>query len=110
MDVTWAYLDNLTRGYGAAHCMTQVVKRVPQDETGSSVKTLTAGCASCQVEGGKGIIRLTPDRPMKIDIYGVQGENIASQRIANITSLTAAPGIYIVATENNNKGVKVVVE
>ena len=110
VDVTWAYLDNLTRGYGAAHCMTQVVKRVPQDETGSSVKTLTAGCASCQVEGGKGIIRLTPDRPMKIDIYGVQGENIASQRIANITSLTAAPGIYIVATENNNKGVKVVVE
>lgn len=110
VDVTWAYLDNLTHGYGAAHCMTQVVRRVPQDETGSSVKTLTAGCASCQVEGGKGIIRLTPDRPMKIDIYDVQGENIASQRIANITSLTAAPGIYIVATENNNKGVKVVVE
>ena len=110
VDVTWAYLDNLTRGYGAAHCMTQVVKRVPQNETGSSVKTLTAGSASCQVESGRGIIRLTPSQPMRIDIYGVQGENIASQRIANTTSLTAAPGIYIVATENDNKGVKVVVE
>ena len=30
VDVTWAYLQNLTRGYGAAHCMTQVVRRVPQ--------------------------------------------------------------------------------
>ena len=87
VDVTWAYLDNLTRGYGAAHCMTQVVRRIPQDETGSSVRTLTAGSASCQVEGGKGIIRLTPSQPMRIDIYGLGGDNRFSRSISDETNI-----------------------
>lgn len=30
VEVTWARLDNLMRGYGAAHCMTQVVRRTRQ--------------------------------------------------------------------------------
>lgn len=110
VDVTWAYLDNLTRGYGAAHCMTQVVRRIPQDETGSSVRTLTAGSASCQVEGGKGIIRLTPSQPMRIDIYGLGGDNRLSRSISDETNIKTAPGIYIVATGDNGSGVKVVVE
>ena len=110
VDVTWAYLDNLTRGYGAAHCMTQVVRRIPQDETGSSVRTLTAGSASCQVEGGKGIIRLTPSQPMRIDIYGLGGDNRFSRSISDEANIKTAPGIYIVAAGDNGNGVKVVVE
>lgn len=110
VDVTWAYLDNLTRGYGAAHCMTQVVKRMAQDNPSSSVEKLVIGNTSCQVEGGKGIIRLTPAYPMRIDIYGIGGENKVSRSISSETCITVTPGVYVVVAENDGSGVKVVVK
>ena len=110
VNVTWAYLDNLTRGYGAAHCMTQVVRRVAQDDTESGIRTLTADGASCRVEGGRGVIRLMPSHPMRIGIYGVEGDSKVSRHISAETSVKAAPGFYIVVAGNSSTGVKVVVE
>lgn len=110
VNVTWAYLDNLTRGYGAAHCMTQVVRRVAQDDTESGIRTLTADGASCRVEGGRGVIRLIPSHPMRIGIYGVEGDSKVSRHISAETSVKAAPGFYIVVAGNSSTGVKVVVE
>lgn len=109
-NVTWAYLDNLTRGYGAAHCMTQVVRRVAQDDTESGIRTLTADGASCRVEDGRGVIRLMPSHPMRIGIYDVEGDSKVSRHISAETSVKAAPGIYIVVAGNSSTGVKVVVE
>ena len=110
VNVTWAYLDNLTRGYGAAHCMTQVVRRVAQDDTESGIRTLTADGASCRVEGGRGVIRLMPSHPMRIGIYDVEGDSKVSRHISAETSVKAAPGIYIVVAGNSSTGVKVVVK
>lgn len=110
VEVTWAYLDNLTRGYGAAHCMTQVVKRVQQDDSSTGVDKLVVSDASCEVEGGKGIIRLTPDRSMEINIYSVGGEKRISCNISSTTSVEVTPGIYVVVADKGRKGVKVIVE
>lgn len=62
------------------------------------------------MEGGKGIIRLTPSQPMRIDIYGLGGDNRFSRSISDETNIKTAPGIYIVAAGDNGNGVKVVVE
>ncbi len=65
--VEWIPLDQLTQGYGAAHCMTQVMKR-------SVFKTPTAIQA-----------------PQRINAAESTAFNLAGQRVANPTK-----GIYIV--------------
>lgn len=43
VDVTWVPLYNLTKGYGAAHCMTQVVRRVPSAKDSDPEDTVFCG-------------------------------------------------------------------
>lgn len=81
-----------------------------QDDTESGIRTLTADGASCRVEGGRGVIRLMPSHPMRIGIYGVEGDSKVSRHISAETSVKAAPGFYIVVAGNSSTGVKVVVE
>ena len=72
VDVTWAYLDNLTRGYGAAHCMTQVVRRV-HDDSGATANEAVHKLSNLQVIGGVGQLQISSDEPQQVYLYDLNG-------------------------------------
>lgn len=110
VDVTWAYLQNLTRGYGAAHCMTQVVRRVPQEKGATAVQTVDFGAVSCRVESSRGGIRLIPARPVQVEVYTLAGEQVASRLVSGETHVPLAAGTYVLTASGSGRGTKIVVE
>ena len=78
--VEWIPLDQLTKGYGAAHCMTQVMRR--QAYAGTPITAIAPG-------------RFVAGTAAVAPLYNLQGQRAAEQ---------PAKGIYVA------KGNKVVVK
>lgn len=108
VDVIWAHLENLTRGYGAAHCMTQVIRRTPVDDPGTSVAAISDH--SSQITGGKGEILIVSEQPCEVGIFTVDGKQITNLRSVTSTRYPISAGIYIVKTTVDSQGTKVLVK
>lgn len=108
VDVIWAHLENLTRGYGAAHCMTQVIRRTPVDDPGTSVAAISDH--SSQITGGKGEILIVSEQPCEVGIFTVDGKQITNLRSVTSTRYPISAGIYIIKTTVDSQGTKVLVK
>ena len=108
VDVTWAHLDNLTRGYGAAHCMTQVVRRI-QDDTIDTAIASVSGSANLKAMGGVGQIQVSTNEPQQIYFYNMNGQLVDNCFISHEAIIPLKAGSYIVKPANKSTGLKVIV-
>lgn len=108
VDVTWAYLDNLTRGYGAAHCMTQVVRRV-HDDSGATANEDVHKLSNLQVIGGVGQLQISSDEPQQVYLYDLNGRLVENQFVSSRATISLEAGCYLVKAANNSSALKVIV-
>lgn len=108
VDVTWAYLDNLTRGYGAAHCMTQVVRRV-HDDSGATANEAVHKLSNLQVIGGVGQLQISSDEPQQVYLYDLNGRLVENQFVSSRATISLEAGCYLVKAANNSSALKVIV-
>ena len=90
--------------------MTQVVRRVPQEEGATAVQTVDCGAVSCRVESCRGGIRLIPARPVQVEVYTLAGEQVASRLVSGETHVPLAAGTYVLTASGSGLGTKIVVE
>ncbi len=96
VDVTWVPLYNLTRGYGAAHCMTQVVRRVPSGGAATGVSSAQAPGA-LGVKAVRGGIRLSSTVPVRVVVHNAAGARVADVTVSGSREVSVPSGAYVVS-------------
>ncbi len=96
VEVVWVPLDNLTRGYGAAHCMTQVIKRMASGDSPTAVGAVSAD-SPVSVSAVHGGLRLAAVSPTPVKVYSTGGVCVANVTVNGHTEVKVPVGAYVVS-------------